>query len=151
MTTISSNDFIFSIQAAAAFHEFSSDNLDELLVEYCTPSGVTPNDSLEEDEDEIVAPPYSPVSIPPLQNSPQQNTSTPMRTYTPQDSELSPHLETLSNPTTDVVCSVVNHNTSKWEGFVVVGDNIDKAVHVRHQTLKSRDRSLHFFLTVMQR
>lgn len=32
-----------------------------------------------------------------------------------------------------------------WKGYVVVGDNIDKTVHARHQTLSSRNRSLHYF------
>ena len=34
---------------------------------------------------------------------------------------------------------------SVWCGFVLVGDNIDKSVYARHQTMESRNRSLHYF------
>lgn len=32
-----------------------------------------------------------------------------------------------------------------WTGFTIVGDNIDKTVRPRHQTLQSRTQSLHYF------
>ena len=35
--------------------------------------------------------------------------------------------------------------SSGWYGFKIVGDNIDKNVHPRHQTLDRRTQSLHFF------
>ena len=36
---------------------------------------------------------------------------------------------------------------SKWQGFKVVGDNIDKNVRRRHQTLERTTKSLHYFNT----
>ena len=138
---------LFSTQATATFHEFSSDSLDELLTGYSTPPGITSieHGTLQENEDEIVAPPYSPVSVPSLQNSPQQNTSTPIHTHTSQNSELSQHQQELSNLPTQPQSSVAECNAHQWKGFVVVGDNIDKTVRARHQTLNSRNRSLHYF------
>ena len=32
-----------------------------------------------------------------------------------------------------------------WSGFVIVGDNIDKSVNACHQTMETRNRSLHYF------
>ena len=32
-----------------------------------------------------------------------------------------------------------------WSGYVLVGDNIDKTVNAHHQTMESRNRSLHYF------
>ena len=38
------------------------------------------------------------------------------------------------------------HNTaSTWTGFRIVGDNIDRSLRPRHQTLDSRTRSFHYF------
>lgn len=34
-----------------------------------------------------------------------------------------------------------------WCGFILVGDNIDKSVNAQHQTMESRNRSLHYFNT----
>ena len=34
-----------------------------------------------------------------------------------------------------------------WFGFKVVGDNIDKNVHARHQTIDAHTQSLHYFHT----
>ena len=32
-----------------------------------------------------------------------------------------------------------------WKGFKIVGDNVDKNVRARHQTLISQNQSLHYF------
>lgn len=40
---------------------------------------------------------------------------------------------------------VQSNVVSDWKGFIIVGDNIDRTVHARHQTLESRNRSLHYF------
>lgn len=38
-----------------------------------------------------------------------------------------------------------NMMPSEWIGFKIVGDNIDKTVRPRHQTLEKRTQSLHYF------
>ena len=132
---------MFSCVQAAAPYEFSSD---ELPTGYSTPPDVTLIESgMLLDEDEITAPPFSPISIPSLQNSPLQNTSTPIHTCTSLNSELSLCQQRLSITPTQL--PVAECHTNQWEGFIVVGDNIDKMVHARHQTLTSQNRSLHYF------
>ena len=84
------------------------------------------------------APPYSPISVP----SPQV-LSTPL------------HIPAItSTPTLQVSQQSLNsqldsdielQRRSVWCGFVLVGDNIDKSVYALHQTMESRNRSLHYF------
>ena len=47
-----------------------------------------------------------------------------------------------TRPTTEEVMPSIN---SSWFGFKIVGDNIDKNIHPRHQTIDSRTKSLHYF------
>lgn len=78
-------------------------------------------------------PPYSPILC-----------STPLAATTPptpiqvsldgQDSLLGYHNEVVS-PT----CNF------SWCGYKLVGDNIDKNIHPRHETLDHRTQSLHYF------
>ena len=37
---------------------------------------------------------------------------------------------------------------SQWKGFKLIGDNVDKSVRARHQTLVTTDQSLHYFHSV---
>ena len=38
-----------------------------------------------------------------------------------------------------------NTDSVRWCGFKIVGDNIDKNVHLRFQTLEASTKSLHYF------
>ena len=35
--------------------------------------------------------------------------------------------------------------TMQWMGFKIVGDNIDKNIKARHETMETTNQSLHFF------
>lgn len=37
---------------------------------------------------------------------------------------------------------------TQWKGFKIIGDNVDKSVRARHQTLTTTDQSLHYFHSV---
>ena len=37
---------------------------------------------------------------------------------------------------------------TQWKGFKIIGDNVDKSVRARHQTLVTTDQSLHYFHSV---
>ena len=78
-----------------------------------------------------VSPPFSPVT--PVQDgsSDFHPTSTPLLTL-PNESGVVQE-ETNTTP------------LSQWHGFKYVGDNIDKNVKPRHQTLDSQGKSLHYF------
>ena len=85
------------------------------------------------------APPYSPISVP----SPQV-LSTPLHipaiTSTPT---LQVSQQQSLNSQLDL--DIELQRRSVWCGFVLVGDNIDKSVYAHHQTMESRNRSLHYF------
>ena len=91
----------------------------------------TPISSITQ-QDDIIAPPYSPISIP---NTSQQGL---IDTSISQPCESSP-IKPNGCTTPD---NVQYSGNSDWKGFIVVGDNIDKNVHARHQTI---DQSLHYF------
>lgn len=37
---------------------------------------------------------------------------------------------------------------TQWKAFKIIGDNVDKSVRARHQTLMTTDQSLHYFHSV---
>ena len=58
--------------------------------------------------------------------------------------------ERVGAQTTEDVSAHCPERGHEWQGFKIVGDNIDKTVHSRHQTIDSPTQSLHYFnLTVM--
>lgn len=109
--------------------ELSTESIDEIFAGYSTPIHQSATTHCE-DSDDIIAPPYSPISIPSILNTPQQDLSNSSLLHSFNSQSVLPHSNAI---------------ISDWKGFVVVGDNIDKTVHARHQTLESRNRSLHYF------
>lgn len=84
------------------------------------------------------APPYSPISgqsSPMLVTTQHTFTSTPILPLALQVCQINEQLES----------HVALQRTTPWYGFVLVGDNIDRSVNARHQTMESRNRSLHYF------
>lgn len=94
----------------------SSDMIDDLSVEYMTPPALCSTPiSTRGFSEEIHAPSYSPISF--LCSTHESS----------RNEESSP-----AQP-------------AAWRGFIIVGDNIDKTIKPRHETLQSRNRSLHYF------
>lgn len=90
-------------------------------------------------DESVEAPPYSPISA---QSSPALVATEHVITSTPNS--LSTSLPTMQN------CEQLEPHEelpreTPWSGFVLVGDNIDKSVNARHQTMELRNRSLHYF------
>ena len=112
------------------------------FIGYATPPVLasTPISSItqQSNEDDIIAPPYSPISI---SNTSQQGL---IDTSISQPCESSP-IKPNGCTTPDNVKLLQYSGNSDWKGFIVVGDNIDKNVHARHQTIDSRNQSLHYF------
>ena len=53
--------------------------------------------------------------------------------------------EGVGAQTTEDVSGHCPERGHEWQGFKIVGDNIDKTVHSRHQTIDSPTQSLHYF------
>ena len=51
----------------------------------------------------------------------------------------------IDHPPLQVKSPMQSPKSSSWCGFKVVGDNIDKNVHPRHESLDHRTQSLHYF------
>lgn len=64
-------------------------------------------------------------------------------THFPQQKLLSPTVSPGADTTTSP--SVQSDPLHGWVGFKIVGDNIDKTIRPRHQTLEKRTQSLHYF------
>lgn len=94
--------------------------IDDLFVGYSTPPALSSTPAGDCSSDDIRAPPYSPISI----------------LCSPHDDSLDVHAPHDSQG---------SYSKSDWQGFIIIGDNIDKTVHARHQTLDMRNRSLHYF------
>ena len=77
------------------------------------------------------APPFSPLSLSSTPSQLSDSMSVDGETPT-EEPEAGPAMQ---NETT----------ADNWVGFKIVGDNIDKNVRPRHQTLEAGTRSLHYF------
>ena len=53
--------------------------------------------------------------------------------------------EEVGAQTTEDVSAHCPERGHEWKGFKIVGDNINKTVHSRHQTIDSPTQSLHYF------
>ena len=84
------------------------------------------------------APPYSPISG---QSPPMLVTPDHASTSTPKSAQILQVCQSNKQFKPDVPLQ----RATAWCGFVLVGDNIDKSVNARHQTMESRNRSLHYF------
>ena len=97
------------------------------------------------------APPYSPIQ----RSTPLSPSTVQASPDTSQIEDPSNHLE--EQESTVQVSQDANHGSdhppesesprcgTTWCGFKVVGDNIDKNVHPRHESLDQHTRSLHYF------
>ena len=78
----------------------------------------------------------------------QSPVSPPFSPVTPvQDGSSDVHLTSTPLPNESGVVLEETNTTplSQWHGFKYVGDNIDKNIKPRHQTLDSQGKSLHYF------
>ena len=96
----------------------------------CTPSLSHANPEL--------AVPLETVSYPILQTPPRQ-TIEQSDIVTPIFSPITPTAAT--SPTGDTQAQ----NAPTWQGFKLVGDNLDRTVHRRHQTHDAQTVSMHYF------
>lgn len=67
-------------------------------------------------------------------------TSSPL----PHSGEVDNSLLSCASPRLEVSWTT-SVDTAKWFGFKIVGDNIDKTVRPRHETMASHNQSLHYF------
>ena len=104
--------------------------IDDLFVGYSTPHALCSTPIADHSNDDIQAPSYSPISF----------LCTPHRSLCNGDTQPSNIEGCTKSPNVSG-----DHNKSDWRGFIIVGDNIDKTIHARHETLDSRNRSLHYF------
>ena len=63
----------------------------------------------------------------------------------PSSAHQQPSTTIFQADSTDNTALLLSSLSEKWAGFVIVGDNIDRTLRPRHQTLESRTLSLHYF------
>ena len=61
------------------------------------------------------------------------------------ESDSSRSLSSTPIPISSMLRSMIELTDNQWFGFKVVGDNIDKTVRPRHETMKHHSQSLHYF------
>lgn len=116
--------------------------------EPATPPASPPPTTPTDDSRSPVSPSFSPISevgspltSHPLLHSPAVH---PPQASTPVQPQVSPlvHSDMQTQQQSPLTTTTA---PSQWVGFKITGDNIDKNVRPRHQTLQRRTNSLHYF------
>ena len=97
-----------------------------------------------------VSPPFSPITLTPrgpLQSpiSPPFSPLTPTTRGCSSSSHFLPLHDESELVHEDEQPQAMSSPKPQWHGFKIVGDNIDKNVRPRHETLERRGQSLHYF------
>ena len=116
-----------------------------------TSSMWVPHGEIEEDQESIEPPPYSPISVGGTQSDYDSDVDDKSA------SESSVELDTTqvavpgtsTNGESSAVCVADQRQspdfTAGWDGFKLVGDNVDKNIRASYQRIDYTTRSLHYF------